>query len=224
MGTSAQPTRVLLVGRSAARMQFEQQLQDDPSIRVAGHGPSLDDWAALVAELDPDVVVLDLPSTEDLRDWEAHLDSTVPLVVIADRFEAADLKGWLIQATNAGVHGVLTANPTTAELVGAIQAAAAGLVTMSPELTQPLFDSDESNHAREDAMEGSAGTPEHLTPREREVLDMMMEGLSNKEIAADLNVSTHTVKFHISSILGKLGASSRTEATTIALRRGLITI
>ncbi len=53
---------------------------------------------------------------------------------------------------------------------------------------------------------------------------MMMEGLSNKEIALQLNVSVHTVKFHISSILGKLGAASRTEATTIGLRRGLLTI
>ena len=68
------------------------------------------------------------------------------------------------------------------------------------------------------------GFPEHLTPREREVLEMMSEGLSNKEIAAQLKISPHTVKFHISSILGKLGASSRTEATTIGLRRGLITI
>ena len=66
--------------------------------------------------------------------------------------------------------------------------------------------------------------PEELTPREHEVLEMMVEGLSNKEIAVQLNVSVHTVKFHISSILGKLGAASRTEATTIGLRLGLITI
>jgi DNA-binding NarL/FixJ family response regulator len=75
-----------------------------------------------------------------------------------------------------------------------------------------------------DRAPGSDDFLEHFTQREREVLEMMSEGLSNKEIAAQLNISANTVKFHISSILGKLGASSRTEASTIGLRRGLITI
>ena len=83
---------------------------------------------------------------------------------------------------------------------------------------------EEADQSVEDAAPIADASPEHLTLREREVLEMMMEGLSNKEIAACLNISAHTVKFHISSILGKLGASTRTEAAASGLRRGLITI
>jgi NarL family two-component system response regulator YdfI len=63
---------------------------------------------------------------------------------------------------------------------------------------------------------------EPLTARERDVLQMLSQGLGNKEIAARLKISEHTVKFHVASILGKLGASTRTEAVSVALRRGLI--
>ena len=66
--------------------------------------------------------------------------------------------------------------------------------------------------------------PEPLTPRERQVLDLLAEGLSNKTIAAQLHISDQTAKFHVASIYGKLGASNRTEAVRIALRRGLIMI
>jgi DNA-binding NarL/FixJ family response regulator len=64
--------------------------------------------------------------------------------------------------------------------------------------------------------------PEPLTPREREVLQMISTGLGNKEIAGRLSISEHTVKFHVASILGKLGASSRTEAVSIGIRHGLV--
>ncbi len=64
--------------------------------------------------------------------------------------------------------------------------------------------------------------PEPLTPREREVLQMISAGLGNKEIAGRLSISEHTVKFHVASILGKLGASSRTEAVSIGIRHGLV--
>lgn len=218
---SARPIRVLLAGSAAGARIRIGQLQDEPSVVIAGHCADEDGWVALAAQLDADVVVLDLPSTDALADWDERADYTVPVVVIVERFAADCLRDWIAQATSPGARSVLTANPTTAELVGAIQGSVAGLVTLSPELGQALFD---SHQPAGDSMPDEEQAPEHLTPREREVLEMMMEGLSNKEIAADLNVSVHTVKFHISSILGKLGAASRTEATTVALRRGLITI
>jgi DNA-binding NarL/FixJ family response regulator len=112
-------------------------------------------------------------------------------------------------------------------MAAALHSAAAGLATFSPGILPELLDADRPN---QNGIVGAFNSgalgdgPEHLTSREREVLEMMMEGLSNKEIAVHLAISVHTVKFHISSILGKLDASSRTEAITIGLRRGLITI
>ena len=70
----------------------------------------------------------------------------------------------------------------------------------------------------------ASSSPEELTDREQEVLTMLAEGLSNKEISSRLSISTHTVKFHISSILGKLGAGSRTEAVSIGMRSGRVAI
>lgn len=134
-------------------------------------------------------------------------------------------KDFLYEALSHGVVSILTADSAGAKLAIALHAAAAGLITLPNELgellTEPLI--TESRQILQESPP-SDQVFEDLTAREHEVLEMMMEGLSNKEIALQLNVSVHTVKFHISSILGKLGAASRTEATTIGLRRGLLTI
>ncbi len=74
------------------------------------------------------------------------------------------------------------------------------------------------------SLDSESELPEEITSRETEVLGMLAEGLVNKDIAARLGISEHTVKFHISSILDKLGASTRTEAVTLGIRRGLIPI
>jgi two-component system, NarL family, response regulator YdfI len=76
----------------------------------------------------------------------------------------------------------------------------------------------------EQSLELEAELSEEMTPRETDVLRMLAEGLVNKDIGARLGISEHTVKFHISSILDKLGASTRTEAVTLGIRRGLIPI
>ncbi len=101
------------------------------------------------------------------------------------------------------------------EILPAIQAAYAGLVLLDPEVTQNLA-------ARVRPMNGFTAAPEDLTPREIEVLRMLAEGLGNREMASRLGISDHTVKFHVSSILEKLGAATRTEAVTLGIRMGLI--
>ncbi len=123
-----------------------------------------------------------------------------------------------MRALHAGARAVLPRDAQPAEVSAAIEAAAAGLTALGPDeldLLLPAANSSEIEH--EPALEA-------LSAREVEVLALMAQGLANKNIADRLNISDHTVKFHVSSILSKLGASSRTEAVTKGLRDGLLVI
>ena len=113
----------------------------------------------------------------------------------------------------AGVAGIVLWNGDIGRFQAALQAIRAGLQVLDPALTR-----------ERDQRSIKASSPEDLTEREQQVLTMMADGLANKEIALQLGISTHTVKFHISSILGKLGASSRTEAVSIGMRSGRVVI
>jgi DNA-binding NarL/FixJ family response regulator len=124
--------------------------------------------------------------------------------------------GWTAQALRAGVGAILERDASPAQIVGAINAAHSDLVLLSSSISQKLAERVRAP-ARQD---GPVAEP--LTARELEVLAMLAEGVSNREIADRLAVSEHTVKFHISSILDKLGVSTRTEAVTTGLRTGLI--
>jgi DNA-binding NarL/FixJ family response regulator len=104
-----------------------------------------------------------------------------------------------------------------AQIAAAIEAAFSGLVVLHPSEVESLVQSQRGNEIP-DAL------PEALTPREIEVLRLLAEGLGNKEIAARLGISEHTVKFHVASVMGKLGAGSRTEAVTLGIRRGVVLI
>jgi two-component system, NarL family, response regulator YdfI len=124
---------------------------------------------------------------------------------------------------HSGVSAVLPITATGEEILAAIEAALAGLIVLPRDALEIFEDASPAQSANPESS-GLDLEPlsETLTPRERQVLEMMAEGLGNKEIAWRLQISEHTVKFHVSSILAKLGASSRTEAVTQGLRRGLI--
>jgi DNA-binding NarL/FixJ family response regulator len=108
---------------------------------------------------------------------------------------------------------------TTEEIVAAMRAVGGGLVTLDRRLAHGALTAPERVTV---PTELAAGAGEPLTPRERDVLQLMAEGLPNKLIAARLSISEHTAKFHVSAIMTKLGAASRTEAVTIGARRGLL--
>jgi len=153
----------------------------------------------------------------DGESWEEDINvdemtgwSPVQVVLLDD-----PPSGAVEELIDAGVRAVLPRTLTAGELTSALRAVAAGFVVLSPgDVAQ--------RHRPEQDVQTRNGDPERLTEREQEVLQLMADGCSNKEIANRLGISDHTAKFHVASILSKLGAASRTEAVTVAIRRGVI--
>ena len=113
--------------------------------------------------------------------------------------------------------GYLARDASSEEILAAVRSVASGLTVVDPGRLPELVGAPSGVVAV-----GGSGSEETLTPREQEVLQLMAAGLPNKAIGRDLGISDHTAKFHVSSVLAKLGAESRTEAVTLAARRGLL--
>jgi DNA-binding NarL/FixJ family response regulator len=214
-------TSVFIVAASPpARASLENLLRAQ-RVEIAGSFASLDDLSSRLDDTPVDAILVD--STGE--PFESFLDSVIASGLPSDftvilMVEPASLAA-LSAALGAGVRAVLPNDISPDQLVAALEAARSGLVVFHP--TQSLAPVNTNGFprspARSQALEELA---EALTPRESEVLQMLASGLGNKEIAAKLAISEHTVKFHVASILGKLGATSRTEAVSLGIRRGLI--
>jgi NarL family two-component system response regulator YdfI len=197
--------RVLIVASSViARAGLESLLTRAGGIEIAG---SVADWGEADCETpnseDPDVIVAEEIPPDGL---ELSPRSSVVLLT-ADPQPSATL-----DLLRSGVRAVLPSDSSPAQIVAAIAAAAAGLVVVRPE--------DIGFHWLGNPKPVELSEP--LTSRETEVLGMLSEGSPNKVIAHRLGISEHTVKFHVTSILSKLNATSRTEAVMLGLRQGLI--
>jgi two-component system, NarL family, response regulator YdfI len=180
------------------------EVVDDPADDVGSDGR--------IEEFEPDVVLADVGSRGGEAASELLEDrvSGVPVVLLVTGAHA-DAATLLRQ----GAKGVLPGNATGAQIAATIEAVVAGLTVIHSDEVESLLPAQ--------SMQESAETlPEPLTPREIEVLRALAEGLVNKEIAARLGISEHTIKFHVGSILSKLGAGTRTEAVTIGIRHGLV--
>jgi len=168
----------------------------------------------LCETLHPDVVLMDLvmpvmdgaQATREIRERFEDIQ-----VIVLTSFKEDELVEGALQA---GAIGYLLKNVSADELADAIRKAHAGKPTLAPEATEALI--------KATGRKKESDISEELTPREKEVLRMMAEGLNNPEIAQKLFVSRSTVKFHVSSILSKLGAASRTEAVSKALQHKII--
>ena len=145
--------------------------------------------------------------------------SDTPTVLLAGTPSAAIVRS----ASRLKIRSVLPLAITTRQLVAAVAATVAGFAVTLPQPLSPIGDEIRSIGS-ESSNPAQLSPAEHLTAREGEVLRLVALGQGNKEIAAQLNVSEHTVKFHVSSVLAKLGARSRTEAVTIGILRGLVAI
>lgn len=207
--------RLFIVAASPLSRAGLQDLLVARGLEVIGSAASIDE--AVQLSLDPvDVVLVDssgAPLEPLLSSVIASgLASDVRVILLAENMPAAAVP----EALRAGISAVLPSDVSPDQLLAALVAAASGLLVLRPEqVHDALPRSPALRRARDEPVES-------LTRREREVLQMLAGGLGNKEIAARLNISEHTVKFHVASILGKLGAGSRTEAVSLGIRRGLV--
>jgi NarL family two-component system response regulator LiaR len=184
------------------------ELQDDMEV-VADVADGRQAVAA-VAEHDPDVVLMDLvlPEVDGVEAIRRIVSERPRVRVIALTSFLDDDK--LFPAVRAGAAGYLLKDVEPAELVKAIRTVDAGEALLHPAVAARLMG--------EVATGGGATSPDSLTPREREVVGLIARGLSNKRIALELGIAEKTVKTHVSSILGKLGLTDRTQVALHAVR------
>lgn len=193
-------TRVLIVAPSTVmRSGLETLIASSPGMEIAGVYPDLES----VGQGSLPVVVLSTIPPED---------AGPPMVLLSEDSQPL----WTPDLLRFGVRAVLPRDASAAGIVAAVEAAANGFATIDPrELESLLLSAVPVSATAEAAV---------LTGRELEVLRMLAEGAANKNIAWKLGISEHTVKFHVASILAKLNASTRTEAVTVGIRKGLILI
>jgi DNA-binding NarL/FixJ family response regulator len=188
-------------------------LDAEDGITTAGTATTLAQAQTLVESTDPDVVLLDqrMPDGDGIAAIPKLRAARPSVGIVVLTASSADHV--LIAAIEAGASGFLSKTRSIDEVTAAVRAAAVGESVISPELLARLL----PRFGR-----GKSTTGDELTEREREVLSLVAEGLSNAAIAERLVVSVHTVRNHIASLSGKLGAHSKLEALSIALRQGLL--
>jgi len=210
----SEPIRVLLVDDHAVvRSGLSAFLLAFDDLELVGEASNGDEAVRLCNRLGPDVVLMDLvmPGMDGAEATRVVREQCPDVQVIAlTSFKESEL---VESAMSAGAIGYLLKNVSADELAQAIRDAHAGRPTLAPEAAQALIQA-----RREPRKIGF-----DLTEREREVLALLVEGLSNPSIAERLVISRSTAKFHVSSILSKLGVSSRTEAVAVAIKEDLVT-
>jgi len=208
--------RVFIVAASPLIRGGLQSMLADSRFDIVGSAADLESISGQLVDVEPDVVLVEVAADaqEELLNAleDAEVAQEYAVIVLSAQPRAASLS----KALRAGVRAVLPRDATPEQLRAALEAAAAGLVVVHPSELDTVLPSTVGSPVAVDEL------LEPLTRREREVLQMLADGLGNKEIAGRLSISEHTVKFHVASILGKLGASSRTEAVSIGIRHGLV--
>jgi two-component system, NarL family, response regulator YdfI len=213
--------RVLIKASSlVVRAGLESLLRSYPQFQVIGDAPDQstdgedfdgsDHLLSSEEDLHADVVLVEEDATQVRAAGFDHAGENTPVVLLAR--DPASAWG---DAVRRGARAVLPSNASVTQIAAAIEAVAAGLFVLDAEDAEQLLPTRTSDHLAEPLVEP-------MTPREVEVLRALAEGLANKEIAVRLGISENTVKFHVGSVMGKLGASSRTEAVMLGIRRGLI--
>jgi DNA-binding NarL/FixJ family response regulator len=209
-----EPVRVALLSVSAHwRDVTAALLFDSPGLEGVGAAATIGELGRLLPA--PDVVVFDAPDNDAVEALLQTGSPEIPLVILTDSLE----RETAVRMLRLGGVAILDREPLARDLLAALHATLGGLCSLSPTHLAGLIDPAEKVNAPL-----SAEWIEPLTPRELQILRMLSEGLANRGIAAQLEISEHTAKFHVGQILAKLGAESRTEAVTIGIRHGLIMV
>lgn len=216
--SAADPIRVMIVDdHSMVRKGLATILKVRPDLELVGEAGSGQEALQLCSDVLPDVVLMDLvmPEMSGAEATQLILDQCPDIQVIAlTSFQEKEL---VREALQAGAISYLLKNVSAEDLAAAIREAHAGRSTLAPEAIQALIKADHPTPTRDRDPIETYG----LTPREREVLALMVEGLNNPDIAERLVVSRSTAKAHVSNILSKLGVSNRAEAIALALQHDL---
>ena len=204
----------IAVGATSAvrRAGLESIIRSHAEFHLAGSFGSVASLVSFARSTELDVIVID---TDSIRDLLLEPTSDTAIVLLTEVTEARSISRLL----RSGVRAILSRESDPDDVLSAIYASYDGLVLLSTPTAESL-----AALFGDQPLEVEAEWSEEITSRETDVLRMLAQGLVNKDIAARLGISEHTVKFHISSILDKLGAATRTEAVTLGIRRGLIPI
>ena len=200
---------VLLVDDHAlVRRGFRRLLEDDSDLAVVGEGSTGDEAIQLAKELKPKVIVMDaaMPGTNGLAATRAIMASAPSSLILMLSMHAEETL--VRQAMAAGARGYILKNALDLDLAAAVKRVAAGETVLDPALAQPAALAGERN--------------KRLTPRELEVLQLICDGLSNKEIAEKLELSANTVAVHRANIMNTLGVHKTAELVVYALQNGLV--
>ena len=205
--------RIAVVATSAVRRAgLENIVRSHAEFQLAGSFGAVASLVSFAPSTALDVIIIDSDSIHHVL-LESTSDAAI--VLLTDVSHARSISRLL----RSGVRAILSRESDPDDVLSAIYAAYDGLVLLSTPTAESL-----AAVYGDQPLEVEDELSEEITSRETDVLRMLAEGLVNKDIAARLGISEHTVKFHISSILDKLGASTRTEAVTLGIRRGLIPI
>ena len=202
---------VLLVDDHAlVRRGFRRMLEDDPEISVVGEANEGNEAVRLALELRPKVIVMDcaMPELSGIEATRKILEKFPQTGILMLSMHAEETL--VSQALEAGARGYVLKNAMELDLVSAVKSIAAGMTVLDPQVSRP------------DALKGERGGG--LTPRELEILQHIVAGKSNKEIATDLNLSANTVAVHRANIMDTLGIHKTAELVVYAIRNGLVNL
>lgn len=216
------PISVVVVDDQAmVRQGFSALLAAQPDISVLGDAADGVAAVELCGRVRPDVVLMDVrmprkdgltAATEILQAAGTSEGGTRVLMLTT-----FDIDDYVFEALRIGASGFLLKDAPAAELVRAVRVVAAGEALLAPSITRRLIEEVTARRSRTPR----SGVVDALTPREREVLDLVADGKSNAEIAGTLFVSEQTVKTHVSNVLAKLGLRDRAQAVVFAYENGL---